>query len=247
MDKLQCIIGGHERGGTTLFIEILKNHPLINGGFECGMLMWKSPIEFINSGIHWEIFKTTWCGNNSINAVKVCTTESFSEACDLIHQFKGYDDNVKLFYKSPAYMLHLNAVLSRCSRPCIIISRDPRGLFWSRCKHNDILPGDAGIDQFCDRYNDYASSLEQALEIHKDRILIIQYEKFCQNPIRWGKTLFNFIGLDFEDAYIDSFDNKRASYSVHGEKIDPSYCYEWKEHLNSHQVNRKRLKICLSV
>jgi len=238
VDRLQCIIGGHERGGTTLFIEILKNHPLINGGFECGMLMWDSPINFINSGIYWDIFKRTWCNSDQAQAIKVCSTKSFNESCNLLHQLRAYPEDVKLFYKCPAYMRHLDQVLARCSSPSIIVSRDPRGLFWSRCKHQDILPGDLGIDEFCNRYNDYANSLELALRKYKERILIVRFEDFCEAPHYWGDIVFNYLGLDFKRSYVDGFTNNRKSYSVHGESIDKSYCYEWKNQLSSHQIDR---------
>ena len=236
IDKLQCIIGGYERGGTTIFGELLKNHPNFDGRFECGMLMWKSPAHFINSGDHWYVFHKSWFNENMIDAIQVCTTHNFNEACNSLHAYMGYGDEVKIFYKSPAYMKNLFRVLQRCNCPCLIVVRDPRGVYWSRCKKNEVHLGESGIISFCNRYNEYALGLKEGLDKFKNRILVVQYEEFCENPIDWGGRIFEFIGLSFDDSYVPNFQQEFHNYSVHGSKLDKSYCYEWCENLSTPQI-----------
>jgi hypothetical protein len=46
-DILAVIMAGFEHSGTTMASELLRQHPVLDNGFEGGMLLKASPREFI--------------------------------------------------------------------------------------------------------------------------------------------------------------------------------------------------------
>jgi len=51
--NLAGIICGTEHGGTTLAAQLLRQHPDLDTGFECGCLLYSSPQEFLQSNNPW--------------------------------------------------------------------------------------------------------------------------------------------------------------------------------------------------
>jgi len=233
IDRLQCIIAGQERGGTTVFGEVLKNHPKMTGAFECGMLMWENPSLFINDNPHWDVFCRSWFDGRQDIAEQVCSTTDFNEACNRLHAACGAGDGVNLFYKSPEYMKRLSEVMARCECPAVIVQRDPRALFWSRVGKGELLADEHCVGHFSERYRVYVQGLRDAQACYGDRILVIQLEDFCADPVMVGREYFDFIGLDFKPIYVQQFPKEYTNYSVHGKGVDPAYCYLWKGQLDA--------------
>ncbi len=44
---LFALVCGFEKSGTTLLNEILRRHPGVDSGFECGFLLGQSPRDFL--------------------------------------------------------------------------------------------------------------------------------------------------------------------------------------------------------
>lgn len=42
------------------------------------------------------------------------------------------------------------------------------------------------------------------LDQHPDRVMLISYQDFVENPVQMGQQVFNFLNLEFQAAYVDN-------------------------------------------
>ena len=195
-DPLYCIICGFERSGTTLVAELLRQHPKIDGRFECGFLLAENPAHFlvfenyVNNLKFWGITKE--------NIVHICQAETWAEAYRrLLERSNILNKSVWLYDKTPRYMLYLNKVMAKVEVPCIATVRDPRAVYWSHQKRIET-----DLKGFCDFYLGYGRAWKDALERYPDRLLLVRHEQFCTEPECESRRIYDFLGLEFRPEYI---------------------------------------------
>ncbi|MEI2422495.1 hypothetical protein V6O07_19615, partial [Arthrospira platensis SPKY2] len=76
---LAALVCGFERGGTTLISEIIRQHPLLDSGFECGFLLGKDPAEFTSIQPYCNMLKAGWGVNDSDLNNYICESETWLE------------------------------------------------------------------------------------------------------------------------------------------------------------------------
>jgi hypothetical protein len=236
MNVLKAIICGYEKSGTTLLNEILRRHPDLDSGFECGFLLGDSPADFSNIKPYHAYFKSEWELTRK-DMKYIFDTENWLECYHRARERSPIITNKKtqLFDKTPIYMKYLAEVLAKVPEtPCIVNVRDPRALMlswanWSGHSEDAETWILDNIELNTERYNSYGNGYRNALKKYKDRILLVQFEKTCQNPELEFKAIFEFIGLEFKKEYL-SFSSK---HFVYGNSLSQDYINPYKNKLSN--------------
>ncbi len=231
VDPLKAIICGYEKSGTTLINEILRRHPDMDSGFECGFLLGDSPRDFSTIKPYHAFFKSTW--ELSREDMKyIFNTDSWSE-CYIRARERSpiiINKNTGIFDKTPIYMLHLNDVLKKVPGvPCVVNVRDPRALMlswamWSGHQNDTEKWIRDNFDEYCERYLSYAKGYTNALDLHGDRIMLNQFENLCVEPAYFLNKIFEFIGLSFKTEYL-KFSSK---HFVYGNTVSTEYLFPYR-------------------
>jgi len=66
-------------------------------------------------------------------------------------------------------------------------------------RHRHIL---SLAENFSRYYVNYGKGWRDAQDSFGDRILLVQHEQLCTNPLKETKRIFDFLGLAFEDEYV---------------------------------------------
>jgi hypothetical protein len=230
---LKVILCGYERGGTSLIAELLRQHPDLDGGFEGGFLLGKSPRDFLSISPYRSNVKLGW-GISEEELQHACDTDSWQEVYRRLREKAGEirDKRVWLFDKTPKYMEALPKVLRKVPDiPCIVVVRDPRAVLWSWAKRSG-MGTESWIREHlrasCKRYVRYGKGWQAATKAGlASRILLLRYEAFCADPAQWAERLFGFLGLEFHEAFMQfhpRFPN------VYGNRPAQQYIYEYRGH-----------------
>lgn len=232
---LSFMVCGYERGGTTLISEVLKQHPMLNSGFEGGFLLTENIPDFLNFEPYYTNFKRGWkCDEVSMSYI--CQANSWIGIYKRVVECSPIIENKDswIFDKTPKYMEHLPNVLEKIPEvPCIVIVRDPRSVLYSWAKRSNLTKEEwvkRVIKSASQRYTSYAQGYRKALEKGFGcRILLVQYENICINPTLEFEKIFEFIDFEFDDKYL-SFQSIFSN--VHGSKISNSYLKEYKDNFS---------------
>jgi hypothetical protein len=239
---LRAIVCGYERGGTTLISQILCTHPMLDSGFESGLLLANEPKQYlddVHSDFNDYIIKESW-GIDQNDLEYILGTKKWESVYRRLRCRAEKIKNKKtyLFDKTPKYMLHLNDVLNRIDKvPCIVVIKEPRGVIYSWLKrHPDINISSVSeqlIKDCCKRYEDYARGYNLANSIHSTRILRVDYEQLCLHPKKVTKKIFDHLGLKFTDDNL-FFEQK---YEVYGNTVSHQYLNEYEGALNPSAIS----------
>jgi len=242
---VKAIICGFEGGGTTLLSEIVKMHPTIEGGFEGGFLLCKTPREFSSiEPPYADNLKKFWQLSDE-EVTNICNTDEWSEVYRRLREKSPLIKNKNAFLidKTPRYMRFLSQVLKKAPGvPVIVITRDPRAVFWTTVKREYELRttkslsieefANKRVERFCERYNNYSNAYVEAIQKGQgDRILLVRYEDLCSVPTEVLKKVFGHIGLDYLETY-KQFGAKENNYPCHLDGISNKFIEEFKEHLS---------------
>jgi len=223
---LKAIICGYEKSGTTLLNELIRRHPEMDSGFECGFLLGDSPRQFPTIKPYYGFFQSKWQMTNA-DMKYVCSADSWGECYRRVRERSPIitDKSVFLFDKTPIYMLHLSEVLAKAEGiPCIVNVRDPRALMlsWARWSgHTDDAEQwiRSHMREYCDRFSSYAEGYAEAMLHYSGRIFLNRFEELCTDPIPRLQAIFQFLGLEFSEEYL-SFS---SDHFVYGNTVSEAY------------------------
>ncbi|MBF2000307.1 MAG: sulfotransferase [Synechococcales cyanobacterium M58_A2018_015] len=232
---LAVLVCGFEHSGTTMVSEMLRQHPQLHGGFEGGFLLNETAQAFLSTEPYYTNVKNGW-GVTDAQMREICNSYTWAgvyaklqdKAAILRHQSGGLVD------KTPMYMSVLSDVLQRVPNvPCIVMVRDFRALAWSSFKRAS-MPLEQWQHQrlgiACKHMLSYAEGWSRAMaDGLGHRLLLVQYEAFCADPIPQAQIIFDFLQLDFDPAYL-SFGAGKHEF-VYGNQVSNSYTAEYKQHL----------------
>jgi hypothetical protein len=235
-NPLVAIVCGYEKSGTTLLNEILRQHPKLDSGFECGFLLGDSPRAFPGIQPYHSFFRQKWQLDRE-DMSYICAADDWAECYRRARERSPViaDKETLLFDKTPIYMLHLSDVMTRVPNiPCVVNVRDPRALMlswanWSGHREDPESCIRDNFEDYCERYLSYAEGYAAAMEKYPQRILLNQFERLCLDPTSALTDIFNFMGFDFDEAYL-SF---TSDHFVYGNTVSQKYLYPYRTRLSS--------------
>lgn len=227
-DVLKLIVCGFENSGTTLVSTVLCQHPQLDSGFEGGFLLGNTPREFPGIQPYFRNFKKSWEVSDGL-ARFVCDTDDWKECYRRARDVSPViaDKSTMILDKTPAYMRTLDEVLEKVPQvPCVVVVRDPRALLTSWANRTGFEKSPERwlshqMPAMCARYLDYADGFRRANLRFPERIMQIQFEEVCLEPVGVLSKMFEFAGLAFEPSYT-SFP---PSFGVHGNRISGQFLY----------------------
>lgn len=235
MEPLKLIVCGFEKSGTTLVNEILRRHPELDSGFECGFLLADTPQQFASIQPYYSYFRKCWELSKD-DMRYILDTPNWAEcyrrarACSPVIKNK----QSALFDKTPIYMQHLPDVLDKVVNvPCVVTVRDPRALFyswarWSGGADNPERYIRDHLQQYIDRYCSYGEGYRRAMLRYSDRITLIQFEALCNDPVFYCRRIFESIGLSFSSEFL----NFNSKYFVYGNAVSKEYIFSYRSYLS---------------
>ena len=232
---LAAIVCGYERGGTTLVNQILKQHPQLDSGFECGFLLKDNIADFLHCEPYHKRIRASW-GLVESEVKYICSAKNWPQAYQRLLEKSRFIQNkdVFLFDKTPKYMGNLSDVLKKVPHiPCIVIVRDPRALISSEIKRQISKKNPHILKKSCERYICYGRGWKSAIANgYGDRILLVQYEDLCSNPYKEAEKMFNFLGFEFDPSYLNFDPSQKKFNNVYDTKISDQYLTEYQQYLD---------------
>lgn len=206
MHPLKLIICGLEHSGTTICLNLLKKHPSLDSGLECGVLKSESP-RFIEE--KWKnIVKDTWrVSNNDMNYV--IDTDDFKIFYQRLLEKSSNIENKNVFIidKTPFYIYILDDVIKKVPDVKIIVMRKTLD---NQLK--SFIKRGVSREKTIKLHKDNYKNVE-ILQNYYDNIKIVDYENLISNPNNVIKDMIEFIGLDFSsDIYNDNLYSNMIKY-----------------------------------
>lgn len=191
MKTIEYIIAGYERGGTTLLSDIFRANGF-ESGFECGVLLTKSPSEMQKLQPYWDMLLPGW--RISKEARQATVSGDFQNFYDTLCSQAFPDFNGRFFDKTPRYMAQLGLCMSRASflKGAIVIHRDPRAFFVSAAKRQEpSLSVELSVKKnFISLTSHYLSYFFGSIgHLENKNVLFVPFEELVSREDAWLKTL----------------------------------------------------------
>ncbi|WP_417726000.1 sulfotransferase [Roseovarius sp.] len=190
------ILAGYERGGTTLLSELFRANGY-ESGFECGVLMARTPPEFPKIQPYWDNMTKYW--PLSAESLNEAVQGDFAAFYNSVFSQAFPNHSGGFFDKTPKYMEVLGQSLHRAPfvRGAVVIHRDPRAVFVSVSKRlkpaQDIV---ATIEQhFNQLVSNYISYFVGCIaHIDRPNVLFVPFEELVSRQQTWLRVLGYFTG-----------------------------------------------------
>jgi hypothetical protein len=237
------VICGMEHSGTTLISDLFRQVPHVDSGFECGVLLCKTPHEFKGYNPYYTNMLKGWNISQS-DLDNCCEANTYDEFYRrLVAASKVLPrGTTAIFDKTPRYFHGLRACLSRLKVPFIATYKDPRSVVCSDFQRSKAADFDTWYEKYRQpkqaymrRCYDHYSAVRQGTV---KRTLLVSLESLCLDTRRIGEELFAHVGLEFKVDYL-LLKNLRYRHT-RDRAINSRMPFEYKEMLRSEQQNRVR-------
>lgn len=235
---LSFLICGLEHSGTTMVSDLFREHPDVESGFECGVLMCKDPREFLTFKPFCDHMVVGW-GLQPEDLSYACNTDSFEQFYQRLFERSTIvrDKNPSiLFDKTPRYITQLQEVQRKINIPAIAVIKDPRSLALSDFKRSQKSLDD--IDSWYESWKDpkkayMRSAYDGYMYAWENKsCLVIRLEEICFSAGSTVRSMFEFVNLPFQYDYLD-LRNKRFG-NTSGSSISVNSCMQFMEILPKH-------------
>ncbi|MBD3756405.1 MAG: sulfotransferase [Gammaproteobacteria bacterium] len=225
MRKVDYILAGYERGGTTLLSEVFRANGF-ESGFECGVLLGQRPADFPEIAPYWDMLLPGWRIDKAVRRKAI--KGDFEHFYDTLCSAAFPDFTGPFFDKTPKYMESLGTVLHRAPslKGAVVIHRDPRAVFVSQAKRlsPDLSVSSAvekNFDNLVRRYLSYF--IGSIAHLTDPRVLFVPFEDFVTREESWLK----FIGLFAGGASFTKRKTRARYINVSSQKMDHSKTNEF--------------------
>jgi hypothetical protein len=212
---LGVLVTGIEHSGTSLLSLLLERHPLLCGGFECGLLLGDSPGDFpkLEPWYQWMMDPVEfghWGIPRSAMHEIVESADWAGAYRKIIEHSPRFDrPDQRVVDKAPRYRLNLAEILDKVPAEirCLVIEKNLENLWRSFRRRTDF-------NDFADRCRVYQVAKRRAQKAHGDRIKIIRYENLCTNVAEEVGTALAFLGLEFQEEFVPDAADIGAHYRL---------------------------------
>ena len=240
--ELSFLICGLEHSGTTMASDLFREHPEVESGFECGVLLCENPSEFLSFVPFRNHMAVGW-GINEDDLSYACQAQSFDLFYQRLFERSSIVQNKKptfIFDKTPRYVTQLETVQSRLDLPAIVLIKDPRSLALSDFKRSGkkIEEIDSWYEKWKEPKRLYMGSAYQGYQYawKSDRCTVIRLEDVCFNAKATVKSMFEFAQLEFKCEYLDLRSKRFGNTS--GSSVSVNSCMQFMTALPEHIQSR---------
>jgi hypothetical protein len=204
---LKLVVCGLERSGTTVVSELLRQVPGVDAGFEIGVLLGRTPREFLaiqpfSGNMLWN-----W-GLTQDALAQCCDTGDFAAfygrllaASTVMRPGTGM-----IFDKTPRYLATLDDCMAKTPVPFIVTFKDPRGTVFSDFKAAGAADFDGWFDAYAPAKIGYMrlhyEQFERVRKVNDPRALLVRLEDLCLHPGTVCPRILAHAGFDFDYAYL---------------------------------------------
>ena len=205
--KLKFVICGIEHSGTTVLSDFFRQIPECDSGFECGVLLGKSPREFPNL----EPFAKNMLGGWKISGVHlldICQTDDFNDFYRRLAEVAQVigDRCEYIFDKTPRYFLHLKQCIEKVDVPFVGTYKDPKAIVYSDFKREKPSDFEAWYHDYHPRKIFYLSNIYKNFMFARNnlagRVLTVSLEDMCFNARPTLEMIFEHCGCKFRIEYL---------------------------------------------
>ena len=204
--KLAFVICGIEHSGTTLLSEIFRQVPGLDAGFETGVLLSKTPRQFLRE----MPFADNICDDWKI-------TREELESCCTADTFDGFYEHLAehsrciepgcsaIFDKTPRYLADLTDCMEKVQVPFVVTYKDPRAIVFSDYTRAGSPDFESWFATYADEKLGYLRVLHDQFNSfagRSKRVLRMSLETICLNPRSACEKLFAHCGQDFSLRYL---------------------------------------------
>jgi tetratricopeptide (TPR) repeat protein len=203
--KLPVFIVGMPRSGTTLIEQIISNHPQIHGAGELLAL------ERIEKTIAKQ-FEQSRTYPECMSLCKESTLTRLSD--DYLKEIRNYSQDANLIIdKMPDNFLRIGLIKTLFPQARIIhCFRNAMDTCTSIFLNYFVNGNKYSFDltEIGQYYLDYTKLMEHWSSLFQFEIHNVQYEKLVMNQEIVSRQLFEYLGLEWDDNYLDFHKNKRG-------------------------------------
>ena len=235
---LSFLICGLEHSGTTMASDLFREHPEVDSGFECGVLLCDNPSDFLALTPFRNHMAVGW-GINEEDLTYACQAVNFDGFYERLFERSSIIQTKKpkfVFDKTPRYVTQLIAVQSRLDLPAIVLIKDPRSLALSDFKRSGTKIEE--IDDWYEHWKNpkrlYMRSAYQGYQYAwgNERCKVVRLEDICFNAKETVRSMFEFVQLEFSYEYLDLRSKRFGNTS--GSSISVNSCMQFMTELPNH-------------
>jgi len=206
-NTLLCLVCGFAHGGTTMLGELLRQHPRVDGRFEAGLLLGERPKDFTGVQCFPRFVRRCW-GVDDGGMRRLTSCQTFPEMYDTLREVSNLEDKtVQIYDKAPVYMYELAKIMAKTDVPVVVTVKDPRAILLSNLRRHATAP----LEKTALSLDPWTRGYEHAQRTYGDRILLVRNEHLCLEPLKYGKQIYDFLGLEWKDEYVEL----RSVYPLH--------------------------------
>ena len=233
--SLSFLICGLEHSGTTMVSDLFREHPDVDSGFECGVLLCEKPRDFLSYEPFCNHMVVGW-GIDHRDFEMACDASTFEEFYSRLFLYSSLIKEKQagnIFDKTPRYITDLGRVQQRCDRPIIAVIKDPRSLALSDFKRSKY-----SIDQIDQWYEGWmepkkaymrSAYLGYQYAWRNDNCFVVRLEDICFDARNTVGALYDFVGIDFKSEFL-SLRSKRFN-NTSGSSISVGACMQFLDDL----------------
>jgi len=203
--KLPVFIVGMPRSGTTLIEQIVSNHPQVHGAGELLAL----------ARIEKTIAKQFEPSRSYPECISLCNDSTLTRLSDdYLKEIGNYSQDADLIIdKMPDNFLRIGLIKSLFPQARIIHCQRNAMDTCTSIFLNYFVNGNKyayDLTEIGQYYLDYKRLMEHWSSLFQFEIHNVQYEKLVMNQEIVSRQLFEYLGLEWDDNYLDFHKNKRA-------------------------------------
>jgi SAM-dependent methyltransferase len=203
---LAFVICGVEHSGTTLLSEIFRQVPLLDSGFETGVLLSETPRQFRHEMPFAENIRGDWKITQE-ELEECCETDTFNVFYErLAARSQCIEPGCRtIFDKTPRYLATLTDCMEKVQVPFVVTYKDPRAIVFSDYTRAGCPDFDSWFATYADNKLGYLRGLHDqfnGIAGRSRRVLRMSLEEICLNPRTACKKLFAHCGQDFSLRYL---------------------------------------------
>ena len=236
---LSFVICGIEHSGTTLLSDLFRQVEGLDAGFECGVLLCRSPRSFPELQPFYGNMSKGWKIDETVLR-QCCETDDFSEFYRRLAENSGEigPGVTAIFDKTPRYLSRLSECLARVSAPFLCTYKDPRAIVYS-----DMIR--ARPDSFDTWYKSYLPAKKRYLrmiyaeiskrsEERRERVLALRLEDICLKARATLERAFAHVCRRFLPEFV-AIEDKRYAHT-RGNSILARIPFEYRVGLTKPQI-----------